>query len=82
VIYQDQLAHLLGLEGIALLHAFAREYDRGFTEAQLAEIRVLLDSRQQLGNGATAKALTTVAGYRSPRRPAAGTSSSPAPERQ
>ena len=64
VIYQDPLAYLLGIEGIALLHAFAGEYDREFTEARLAEIRVLLNLRHQLGDGATADALTTVAGYR------------------
>jgi hypothetical protein len=28
VIYQHPLAYLLGLEGIALLRAFAGEYDR------------------------------------------------------
>src|SRR5439155_9106079 len=30
LIYQHPLAYLLGLEGIALLHAFAGEYDRDF----------------------------------------------------
>jgi len=38
VIYQHPLAYLLGLEGVALLHAFAGEYDREFTEARLAEV--------------------------------------------
>lgn len=65
VIYQHPLAYLLGLEGIALLRAFAGQYDREFTEARLAEIRDLLDSVQQLGDGATADAITTVDGYRS-----------------
>jgi SAM-dependent methyltransferase len=35
------LGYLLGLEGIALLRAFAGEYDRNFTMARLAEIRAL-----------------------------------------
>lgn len=64
VIYQHPLAYLLGLEGIALLRAFAGDYDRDFTEARLAEIRELLDSVQQLGDGATADAITTMDGYR------------------
>jgi hypothetical protein len=42
VIYQDPLAYLLGLEGIALLDAWAGNHDRGFTETRLAEIRRLL----------------------------------------
>ncbi len=46
VIYQDPLAYLLGLEGIALLDAWAGEHDREFTEARLAEIgRLLADER-------------------------------------
>jgi SAM-dependent methyltransferase len=65
VIYQHPLAYLLGLEGIALLHAFAGEYDREFTEARLTEIQELLDSLQQFGDGATAEAITTMDGYRS-----------------
>jgi ubiquinone/menaquinone biosynthesis C-methylase UbiE len=43
MIYQDPLAYLLGLEGIALLDAWAGDHDRAFTEARLAEIRRLLD---------------------------------------
>jgi hypothetical protein len=41
VIYQDPLAYLLGLEGIALLDAWAGDHDRAFTDARLAEIRRL-----------------------------------------
>jgi hypothetical protein len=37
MIHQHQLACLLGVEGVALLHAFAGEYERYFTEARLAE---------------------------------------------
>lgn len=43
MIYQHPLAYLLGLEGIALLRAWAGDYDRAFVEARLAEIRRLLD---------------------------------------
>ena len=63
MIYQHPLAYLLGLEGIALLRAFAGDYGREFTETRLVEIRALLDS-QQLGSGATADPITTVDGYR------------------
>jgi 2-polyprenyl-3-methyl-5-hydroxy-6-metoxy-1,4-benzoquinol methylase len=43
VIYQHPLAYLLGLEGVALLRAWAGDYDREFVEARLAEVRRLLD---------------------------------------
>jgi ubiquinone/menaquinone biosynthesis C-methylase UbiE len=46
MIYQDPLAYLLGLEGIALLDAWAGDHDRAFTEARLAEIRQLLDDEK------------------------------------
>ena len=36
MIYQHPLAYLLGLEGVALLHAFAGDYDREFTQAGMA----------------------------------------------
>lgn len=64
MIYQHPLAYLLGLEGIALLHAYAGEYDRDFTEARLDEIRELMDARSELGDGATAHPITTLDGYR------------------
>jgi ubiquinone/menaquinone biosynthesis C-methylase UbiE len=51
VIYQDPLAYLLGLEGIALLDAWAGDHDRAFTEARLAEIRRLLDDEQLRNRG-------------------------------
>ncbi len=51
VIYQHPLAYLLGLEGVALLRAFNGDYDREFTEARLAEIRALMDSAEELGDG-------------------------------
>ena len=63
-IYQHPLAYLLGLEGIALLRAFAGEYDRTFTMARLEEIRQLLETVQELGDGTTVYPISTKEGYR------------------
>jgi hypothetical protein len=62
-VYQHPLAYLLGLEGIALLRAFAGEYDRDFTKSRLAEIRELMDSVEELGNGAVVEPIPTTEGY-------------------
>jgi len=43
VIYQHPLAYLLGIEGLALLRAWAGDYDEAFVTARLAEVRRLLD---------------------------------------
>lgn len=64
MIYQDPLAYLLGLEGAALLRAFAGEHDREFCAARIAEIRQLLDSPSLHGHGVTADQVNTVDGYR------------------
>jgi SAM-dependent methyltransferase len=63
VIYQHPLAYLLGLEGIALLRAFAGEYDRGFTLARIEEIRALLDAADELGDGVEETPMTMQEGY-------------------
>jgi SAM-dependent methyltransferase len=70
VIYQDPLAYLLGLEGIALLDAWAGDHDRAFTETRLAEIRTLLDDEKLRDRGVLAERVSTglvyqqqVAGY-------------------
>jgi len=63
VIYQHPLAYLLGLEGTALLRAFSGVYDRDFTSARLREIRALLDSVEELGDGVEARPMTTSEGY-------------------
>ena len=63
VIYQDPLAYLLGLEGIALLDAFAGDYDREFTDARLAEIRQLLDDQKLRDRGVLAERVSTVIAY-------------------
>jgi SAM-dependent methyltransferase len=43
MIYQHPLAYLLGMEGLALLRAWAGDYDEAFVAARLAEVRRLLD---------------------------------------
>jgi ubiquinone/menaquinone biosynthesis C-methylase UbiE len=63
VIYQDPLAYLLGLEGIALLDAWAGDHDREFTETRLAEVRRLLDDERLRGRGVLAERVSTVTAY-------------------
>ena len=63
VVYQHPLAYLLGLEGIALLRAFAGAYGPDFTLARLAETRALLDAAADLGDGVEARPITTREGY-------------------
>jgi SAM-dependent methyltransferase len=64
VIYQHPLGYLLGLEGIALLRAYAGEHDREFTERRLAAVQALLDHADELGGGAPAYPISTAEGYR------------------
>jgi SAM-dependent methyltransferase len=63
VIYQDPLAYLLGLEGIALLDAWAGAHDREFVDTRLAEIRRLLDDGKLRNRGVLAERVSTVAAY-------------------
>jgi SAM-dependent methyltransferase len=65
MIYQHPLAYLLGLEGIALLRAWAGDYDKAFVQARLAEVRRLLDD-QALANhgGVIVNRADVVTGYR------------------
>lgn len=63
VIHQHPLAYLLGLEGVALMRAFAGEFDRAFTEARFTEIRRLLDHADELGPGVDVPPLSVAAGY-------------------
>ena len=62
-IHQHPLAYLLGLEGVALMRAFAGEYDRAFTEARITEVRELLDRASDLGPGVDVPALALADGY-------------------
>lgn len=64
MIYQRPLAYLLGLEGVALLRAFAGHFDRDFGEARIVEIRRLLDSPALSGEGVMASHVDSVDGYR------------------
>lgn len=63
MIHQHPLAYLLGLEGVALLRAFAGEHDEEFVTARLAEIRSLLDDADELGAGGAATELTPAEAY-------------------
>ena len=63
VIHQHPLAYLLGLEGVALMRAFAGEYDRAFTEARIAEVRDLLDRAADFGPGIDVPPLAIDDGY-------------------
>jgi ubiquinone/menaquinone biosynthesis C-methylase UbiE len=50
VIYQHPLAYLLGIEGLALLRAWAGDHDEAFVRARLAEVRRLLDEPALAGH--------------------------------
>jgi SAM-dependent methyltransferase len=63
VTYQDPLAWMLGLEGIALLDAWAGHHDRAFTEARLAEIRRLLDDDKLRDRGVLVERASTDTAY-------------------
>ncbi|MDQ3095732.1 MAG: methyltransferase domain-containing protein [Actinomycetota bacterium] len=63
IIHQHPLAYLLGLEGVALMRAFAGEHDRAFTEARIAEVRRLLDRADALGPGVDVPPLSVATGY-------------------
>jgi SAM-dependent methyltransferase len=63
IIYQHPMAYLLGLEGVALMRAFAGEYDRAFTDARIAEVRDLLDRAADLGPGADVPPMLVADGY-------------------
>lgn len=65
MIHQHPLAYLVGLEGVALLRAFAGEHDEAFVAARLAEIRSLLDRASEWGDGGSARALTSAETYAS-----------------
>lgn len=62
-IHQHPLAYLLGLEGVALMRAFAGEHDRVFTETRIAEIRRLLDATDVSGPGVDVPPLPVADGY-------------------
>ncbi|MGW4770126.1 class I SAM-dependent methyltransferase [Nocardia sp. NPDC004278] len=59
--YEHPLAYVLGLEGIALLRAFAGEHNREFVDARIAEIRRML--ADHAFEGVDVEHLSTVDGY-------------------
>ncbi|MFZ2511876.1 MAG: class I SAM-dependent methyltransferase [Gordonia sp. (in: high G+C Gram-positive bacteria)] len=62
-IFQHPLAYAIGIEGLALLRAFAGEYDREFTLRRLNEIRHLLDEGDPLGEGRYVEPTSAPSGY-------------------
>ncbi len=63
VSYEHPLAYLLGLEGVALLRAFAGDFDRDFAQARIAEVRRLLDDARLCGAGVSVNRVETTDGY-------------------
>ena len=64
MIYQHPLAYLLGLEGIALLRAWAGDFDKDFIDRRLAEVRLLLATEAIAGHdGVTVNRDETLTGY-------------------
>jgi SAM-dependent methyltransferase len=64
VIYENPLAYVLGLEGIALLRGFTGELDRDFVDSRIAEIRRLLDDESLANAAVEVDRVDTVSGYR------------------
>jgi len=63
-IYQHPLAFLLGMEGIALLRAWAGDFDEQFVHDRLAEVRRLLDDPSLNGPGIQVRRGDVETGYR------------------
>jgi SAM-dependent methyltransferase len=65
MIYQHPLAYLLALEGLALLRAWAGDFDKDFVDRRLAEIRQLLAADAVTGHdGVMVNGSDTLSGYR------------------
>ncbi|CAA9380870.1 MAG: hypothetical protein AVDCRST_MAG60-879 [uncultured Nocardioides sp.] len=62
-VHQHPLAYLLGLEGIALMRAFAGEHDAAFTRARIEEVRALLDRAEDFGDGVDLQPIPVAEGY-------------------
>jgi SAM-dependent methyltransferase len=63
VIYQDPLAYLLGIEGSALLDAWAGDHDQAFVEDRVAEIRRLLADGKLQNRGVLAERVAADVAY-------------------
>src|SRR5919112_2649863 len=65
MIYQHPLAYLLGLEGLALLRAWAGDFDKEFVDRRLAEVRRLLATEALAAHhGVMVHRGDTLTGYR------------------
>jgi SAM-dependent methyltransferase len=64
MIYQHPLAYLLGLEGLALLRAWAGEFDREFVARRLEDVRRLLTLELAEHDGVMVNRGDTETGYR------------------
>jgi SAM-dependent methyltransferase len=64
VIYEDPRAFLLGVEGAALLRAYADGFDREFVEARIAEIRRVLADESLAKAGVEVEPVDAAGGYR------------------
>ncbi|MCL1871053.1 MAG: class I SAM-dependent methyltransferase [Promicromonosporaceae bacterium] len=64
MIYQDPLAYLIGLEGVALLDGWAGDHPKEFTEARLAEVRRLLDDAALRERGVHVESVDAATAYR------------------
>ena len=64
VSYEQPLAYLLGLEGLALLRGFAGEFDRDFVAARIAEVRRLVADESLAGDGVDVARVDATEGYR------------------
>jgi len=62
-MYENPLAYLVGLEGLALLRSFTGEHGREFVEARLAELRKLLDDEALAAAAVHVARVSTVEGY-------------------
>lgn len=62
-LHLDPVTYVIGVQGVALMRAFAGEHDAAFVEERLAEISWLLQQRDQLGRPADLPLLTPAEGY-------------------
>lgn len=64
VTYQDPLAYLLGLEGLALLDGWVGDRDEAFTRARIADVRRLLDDDRLQDRGVHVEPVDAATAYR------------------
>jgi SAM-dependent methyltransferase len=62
-IHQHPLAYLLGVEGAALMRAFAGEHDEAFIRARIDEVRALVADPARWGDAVSVAPLTVAEAY-------------------